>query len=134
METVFQILLQSCGLSHREAAEFLDVRPDTIKSWSSGRRAVPEGAVNQILTLLKAQAKAAQETVRVIQRNPYAETIELGYASDDAEAQGLGWFCVGAQMGALRKVLELLMPEEIVRVKLVPRGSTPGTAAAADQH
>lgn len=39
----FKFALQACGLSQSEAAELLGVRLDTVKSWSAGRNAPPEG-------------------------------------------------------------------------------------------
>jgi hypothetical protein len=57
-------------------------------------------------------------------------TIELGLASDDAEAKSIGWPCVGAQAAALGVGAALIDNP----VTIVPRGSTAATAAAADRH
>jgi hypothetical protein len=55
----FALLLDRCGLSIGEAAQFLDVRPDTIKSWSSGRRTPPPDAVAQLCGLYDRIERAA---------------------------------------------------------------------------
>lgn len=44
MKTFYAACLSRLGLSLAEAAAFHDVRPDTVKSWSSGRNRVPDGA------------------------------------------------------------------------------------------
>lgn len=49
--TVFSAALKLCGLSHNEAAEYLEVRPDTVHNWSVGRRAVPGGVWDQLAEL-----------------------------------------------------------------------------------
>jgi hypothetical protein len=76
--------------------------------------------------LIRKQAEVAEEALDLLdQRHP--ELVELGYPSDDNEAQSLGWPCVGAWKGmAARVAAECQSP-----VSLVPRGSTPATAAAA---
>ena len=55
------------------------------------------------------------------------DRIEIGLAADDAEARQIGWPCVGAQAAMLGIVAAH------VDVVIVPRGSTPATAAAADE-
>ena len=58
---------------------------------------------------------------------------DLTAASDDAEAQTLGWPCAGTH----RAVLGLMVARGMAdghRFKIVPRGSTVATAGAADIH
>ena len=57
--TNFKTALQICGLSHREAATFLNVRPDTVHSWSNGRNPVPAGVLDQLSDLYKSLLKAS---------------------------------------------------------------------------
>jgi hypothetical protein len=136
MITTFTLLCDRCGLSHREAAAFLNVRPDTVKSWSSGRNAAPAGAINELRALYAMIERAASEAVSqaaALEASGRApDVIELALASDDHEAQQppLGWPCVGAQAAMLGIVAAKLGRP----VKIVPRGSTPATAVAADRH
>lgn len=127
--TPFALLCGVCGLSHREAANLLSVRIDTVKSWSSGRNPTPDGALAELRALARRIDRAAAEALALIaeQRPP---DIELGYAVDDHEAQSLGWPCVGAQAAAFGRIVAGI--PDGVRVTFAPRGSTPGTAAAAD--
>lgn len=130
--TLFSALLKLSGLSTREAAAFFHVRPDTVKSWSAGRNPAPPGVFDQIYTLIDEQETAAGEGVKIWEKAGQAPTVECGVASDDHEAQGLGWPSVGAQMAMYARMAEMLAREcEII---LSPRGATFSTAAAADVH
>jgi DNA-binding XRE family transcriptional regulator len=131
MTTLFLLLLNSCGLSQKEAADTLDARLDTIKSWSSGRRTPPPN----VLALLRHLAsyidrRADDYIVFTIDKNP--QSVEIGYCADDAEAKSLGFPCVGAHNALIARLIAGL-PDSI-EIKIVPRGSTPTTAAAADAH
>ena len=118
-----------CGLSHREAADLHRVRLDTVKSWASGRNRPPPGAITELRTLYARIERSARATITQTTRmGPQPDCIELGLASDDTEAQGLGWPCVGAQAAMLGLVTAWTQSP----IAIVPRGSTPATAAAAD--
>ena len=101
--TTFRLLSQVCGLSHREVADFLSVRLDTVKSWSSGRNPAPPGVLNELAALAEQIDAAADEAVAEIfkELDGVPESIELELAADDAEAQSLGWPCVGAHRAVL---------------------------------
>jgi len=59
MKTTFAASLQLCGLSQQEAADYFDVRLDTIKSWSAGRNAVPSGVWDMLADLWRRIEDAA---------------------------------------------------------------------------
>lgn len=128
--TTFALLCARCGLSLREAADFLDVRPDTIKSWSTGRRCPPDDTITALRDLYARIEKAAAEAVKLAKQAPPDATLELGIAADDHEARSLGWPCVGAQAASLGLAAARLTHTVVI----VPRGSTAATAAAADVH
>lgn len=130
MTTAFGILVALAGLSHREAAEFLGVRLDTVKSWSSGRNKCPAGAIRELRTLILRQQHAAAEVLAQIERLASAQgasdVIELGEPIDDAEAQSLGWPCVGAWRAMTARVVAGADRQIVV----VPRDPTPATSCA----
>jgi len=126
MKTLTSLLIDRCGLSHREAADFLTVRIDTVKSWSSGRNGTPEGAIAELRGLYARIETAAGEALTVINHAPADAEIEIGMAADDYEAQHLGWPCVGAHAA----VLGLVAARTKRLVRIVPRGTTIATAAA----
>lgn len=57
--TTFAAALRLCGLSHQEAADFFDVRLDTVKSWSAGRNPVPTGVWGMLADLWRRIEDAA---------------------------------------------------------------------------
>lgn len=98
--TPFKLLCDRCGLSQREAADFLGARLDTVKSWASGRNRAPEGVITQLRGLFATIERAAGELVaEVLKQRP----TELGLflARTDDEARARGWPCVGAMAAAL---------------------------------
>lgn len=130
MTTPFALLVSLAGLSHREAGDFLSVRIDTVKSWSSGRNRCPDGALAELRALVAKQARTASEALAQIKRleigHGAPDAIELGEPASDKEAQSIGWPCVGAWRGMAARVVA----ETDTSVEIVPRGSTPATRAA----
>lgn len=130
--TLFSEILRGCGLSQREAADFLGIRPDTVKGYASPSRPQqpPPGVLAELHELAARQDQVALEEVDVWEQQGQPSEIKIGLASDDCEARSLGWPCVGAHRAVIRRLWEMLPPE--VRIVMVPRGSTPSTAMAAD--
>lgn len=128
--TPYRLFICRVGLSQADAAAFHNVRLDTVKNWCVGRTRVPKGIITELRHLHARQKLAAREALAAVAQAPPDAEIELGYAVDDHEAQGLGWPCASAQWAVLGMML-LATDRQIV---LVPRGTTVATAAAADQH
>jgi hypothetical protein len=137
MTTLFDLLAQACGLSQREAADFLRVRLDTIKSWASGRRQAPQDALAELAALANridtAAAEALAQIEKMVAQHGVPAEIDLGVAADDAEAQSIGWPCVGAQCASFGLVVAR-GTKRGYRFRVSPRGSTVATAAATDAH
>ena len=131
MLSTYSILLKASGLSQREAAVLHDVRLDTIKKWcqATGNRA-PRALVQELAALIVKQGNAADEAVAACSD---VATVELGLASDDYDAQQLGWPTATAHAATIATVAARLIADGL-NVEIVPRGSTPATAAAAGQH
>lgn len=127
--TPFKLLTDYCGLSIREAADYLGVRLDTAKSWSVDRRTCPDTVLADLRMLVWRQEAAAEQALAVLASHPIApDEIELGFPADDHEAKALGWPSVGAWKGMAAR----FVAGSPVRVIMVPRGSTVATAAAID--
>jgi hypothetical protein len=126
MKTTIALLIDRCGLSDRGAADLLMVRIDTIKSWSNGRRIAHPDAIAALRALYRRLEVAANEALQIITDHPSDAIVELGLASDDYEAQQLGWPCVDVHAA----VLGLVAARTDRQVRIVPRGSTSATAAA----
>lgn len=133
--TPFRLILDSSGLSVREAAVWLNVSHNSAESWAAGRRTVPEGVMAEMLDLIDRQGRAAEEALATIlgaaqDQGELPELIELGLASDDHEAQGLGWPTASAHAAVMRRLIEIAPDDVRESIVLVPRGSTVATAAA----
>jgi hypothetical protein len=142
--TPFSAMQSLCGLSNREAADFLSVSEDTVKSWRLGRRDPAATVITELHNLWTVIDQAAVDHAESFANNGLLDLnciIELGYPADDHEAHQLGMPCVGAwrQMAA-RLMDELLLGSadedgiDPARIKFVARGSTPATAAAIEAH
>lgn len=127
--TPFALLLRLSCMSQREAADFLGVSPSSIDKMSRGARPAPEGVIEQMRDLIELQVTTAEKHAAHILPLDI-DQIELGYPADDHEAQDLGFPCVGAWAGMAAQIVAALD----IPIVLVPRGSTPGTAAAMDAH
>lgn len=127
-----RLLIDICGLSQREAAEFLSVHIDTVKSWYRARpNTARAGVIDELRALHAAQRRAAANMIRAIRaaerENGPLGKYEVGLAADDAEARSRGWPCVGAMRQAIGLAAARLGS---VRIVIVPRGTTPATALA----
>lgn len=102
MKTTFAAALQLCGLSQSEAAEFFDVRLDTVKSWSAGRNGVPDGVWQMLADLWRRIEDAADGA----SANPaIADTrATLHLESDDEEGLPGG---AAASAGAMALLLAI---------------------------
>lgn len=130
MTTEIALLANRCGLSNREAAAFLDVRLDTFNSWSSGRNPAKPGPTQELRHLYQTIDRAARQAIATIaEKAPAGSDIELGYCADDYEAQRLGFPFASVHRAMLGIVVAAL---DGYNVRLSPRGSTIGTAAAMD--
>lgn len=130
MATLYSVLMNACGLSQREAAEFHKVRIDTVKSWCTGRNRPRDSVIAELRALYEKIERAADNLIEIAAEQPDDTEIEIGYAADDHEAHSLGWPCVGAQLASIGIAAACIAQP----VKLVPRGTTAATAAAADIH
>ena len=76
------------------------------------------------------QCDSADRALQILDEGLDEAIVELGYPSNDNDAQSLGWPCVGAWKGMASRVIAECQQE----VLLVPCGSTLSTAIAADIH
>jgi len=130
--TPFSMLLHAGGFPPREAARILEVREDTVRQWIKGRREPPIDALIAMATYVAHQVSVADEVIEQVVQDTQ-DSVELGIATDDAEAQSLGWPSALAQHRVIGRITAELIIEGI-EVTVVPRGSTAISASAADAH
>ena len=108
--STFKYALSICGLSQQEAADFLEVRLDTVKSWSAGRNAPPRGVWEHLASLYRQMENAADGA---------AGAMELGgidpraYNSLEADTVGDELPTEGSRYAAGAMALLLTIAEEI---------------------
>lgn len=124
----FNCLLSVSGLSTSEAAEFLNVSHKNITRWENGTLEPPHGAFEELIKLVKKQNEAVKQTLALIGKSKGIGEYEIGCPSDQIEANDMGW----PSVSAFKIVAGRVIAEAQVNIKVVPRGSTVGTAAAAD--
>lgn len=81
MSTPFKQAISICGLSQQEAADLLDVRLDTVKSWCNGRRTPAKGVWDSLGELYDLMDEAAEHALGLI-REKQPDEIEFGYLSE----------------------------------------------------
>ena len=142
LNLAYQCILASTGMSVADAATFHEVSDDQIIEWIGGSEDPPDEVMDAISQLVCRMAESVGEVVdhvldkaEQIMEEPHAfpDVLELGLASDDAEAQTLGW----PNANAHRTVIGMTaaqISDMGIRVSVVPRGSTVTSAAAADAY
>lgn len=125
MTTTFKLLLQSSGLSRSEAAQFLDVSEESVRSWYTGRRNCPDGVIEDMYTLIDRQEGEALQALDVIENSPdNLQEIEISAPATDKESLSIGWPCFNAQLASFRRLLEMADNDTRKRIRFVQRGST----------
>ncbi|MDE2434754.1 MAG: hypothetical protein KGM49_00705 [Sphingomonadales bacterium] len=84
MKTIYTACLARLGLTQSGAAALHGVRLDTVKSWSSGRNRVPQGAWDD-LRVLELAIMDGSEELRERWEAAGSPPVEL----DDSEADGV---------------------------------------------
>jgi len=130
--TPFAVLAERCGLSQREAAEFLKVRLDTVKSWCAGRNVARPSVLAELRalygTIQTAAENLARDNERLIeqqrQRGVQPRAIVFGLAETDDVARAYGFPSQGPYMAAIGLAV-LRLPDD-VGIEMAPQ-SYPGT-------
>ena len=124
----FKCLLSAAGLSLTEAADYLDVSRKNITRWANGTLEPPAGVLNELTKLIQKQNEAVKQTLDLIGQSEGVGEYEIGFPTDGTEAKDMGW----PSVSAFKMVAGRIIAEATDVIKVVPRGSTVGTAAAAD--
>ncbi len=132
----YRCLLASSGMDTFEASTFHGIEEDAIMMWVAGDEEPEEEAVEKLADLVCRMVVAVGEALdhlldQMEESDSAPAFIELGLASDDAEAEQLGWPCVRVHEMVLG-MMAAQASEIGIPVSIVPRGSTAASAAAAD--
>lgn len=127
--TPFKLMLYATRLSNREAAAYLNMSVRTVENNASGKNQTKPAVMEELRDLYNVQRDAANHALAELDRRQL-DVLVLGRPSDDQEAQSAGWPCVGAWVGAAAMVIA----ETSATTRVVPLGSEPATALAADMR
>ena len=132
----YRCLQAASGMDTFEASTFLGVDEDAIMMWVSGDEEADEDSIEKMAELICKMVTSVGETLDYLlnqmEENDSAPAfLEMGLASDDAEAELLGWPCVRVHEMVLG-MMAAQATEIGIPISIVPRGSTLSSAAAAD--
>jgi len=85
--TPFAVLAERCGLSQREAAEFLKVRLDTVKSWCAGRNAAKPAVLAELRGLYANIQAAADKLAQDLARRRHVRAAWTADESNQAPSR-----------------------------------------------
>ncbi len=133
--TPFAAYLATSNVTYEQAAHHFGLPVTTIEDWASGRSKAPDEATewaHQLIVGMLTKANTLTAAYEDLKAN-YGEPgeIEIGISTDDHEAQLNGFMSKTHERATMGLALAQL-PTGVI--KLVPRGSTLGTAAAEAQH
>lgn len=92
MTTAFKKTISICGLTQSEAANFLGVRIDTVKSWCADRNTPPAGAWRELADLYDQMQCAVEAALELIEEKQPDE-VEISYSGEHGR-----WPSVGCAM------------------------------------
>jgi len=123
MTTNFSRLLKLTGLSTAEAARFLGVSHDAVKSWSSGRNPTPDPVINALKALWLTIEQKAAEAMKGA-----TDQIELSEPETDREAQD-DWLL--PSVSVFNTSVALVVAKSDISVVVTPRDSTASSKEVA---
>lgn len=88
MKTIFANALSLVGLDQNAAANYLEVRLDTVKSWRSGRRKIPYDVWLEIAKLYS-EIEKERDTAAVEMEGNINDILKLNYVEEDNNENAL---------------------------------------------
>jgi hypothetical protein len=119
MASVYDLLRVACGLSQQEAADFHEVRLDSIKSWCSDRRRAPVLVVAQLQVLMRNIERAGEEFAAKLKPDYAKNACIIGMPQTEKDAKACGFPSLAAQMRAIAIAISRL--PDGVAIELVER-------------
>lgn len=107
-----RVAIRATHLSQREAAEFLNIRQDTVSHALRGKMAVPDQWLHKLRGLSAKQKAAAEDKLREWELNGRGDQLSLDISADDEEALAAGWPSLSAEMGMLSRIWSELTPDQ----------------------
>jgi DNA-binding transcriptional regulator YdaS (Cro superfamily) len=86
--TTFKTAIAICGFSQSEAADFFGVSLDSVKSWCSGRRSVPDGVWKMLAELYAQIVDVSEDALDTLELEDLREA-EVGAIAQQQLAESL---------------------------------------------
>jgi transcriptional regulator with XRE-family HTH domain len=120
MICLYTLLLQSSGLSAREAAKLHGISYQTVTLWSGGNAAPSEEAVRYLYRLIDLQTHAASWLLHLLkERDEARPAVSICITDNEHESGTLGWPTPSAMNTAVRRLLEMAGDDLRSRIQLM---------------
>lgn len=96
-------LIALSGLSHQEAADYLNVSLETIRSWIKGRRNPAPGVIEELADLIQRQERAAAKALSEYRKSTDADNVTT--RSIDLTSIPTGDWPPGAERMVIARIL-----------------------------
>lgn len=113
------LLIQSAGLSPREAARALKKDAKTVRKWVSGEVETPESVTSELYKIVDLQRHAADFVLALTHRFNREGEIRVCVSDDEIMAQLQGWPVAAMMNGAVRRFLEMADEKTRVRTRVI---------------
>jgi hypothetical protein len=108
MSSVYDLLREACGLSQTEAAEYQDVKLDSVKSWCSDRRPAPIPVIAQLQELMRLIERSGKDFAAKMKPDYEKGACIIGLPHDEKDARACGFPSKTAHLRAIAITLSRL--------------------------
>ena len=126
MITSTSLLIQSAGLSEKDAARVLKTDRATIRKWLSGEVETPDGATKELWSIIDLQQRAANYVLTLVNRFQPDGEIRLCVSDNEYMSQIQGWPAAATMNGAVRHFLEMADDATRARTRVIYCLEPPG--------
>lgn len=101
-------------MSQSECAQYLDCSLDSVKGWCYGKRVPKDGVILEMIDLIQKQQDLGKDLLKVVFNGEPVIFLQC-----DEDAQKLGFPNFNAYNAAVRRMIECLNKDQIMRLKLI---------------
>jgi len=117
---MFAALLKLCGLSPREAAEYLGYQRREVINWAQSTEVPPPEALAKLYFLFDEQEAEATRILEDWELADKPKVMEFTIPADDGVAKSAGWPSLGAYMVSIAMAQATLGPVELKLIMTPP--------------
>lgn len=132
MRTLTGLLMQSAGLSEKEAARLFKTDRKTVRLWLAGEVETPSAVTKELYSLIDLQEHAGKYVLELVRREPPEKEVKVCIGDDEITAELQGWpAAAGAALmnGAVRRFFEMANDDIRARTQVVYNPDKNGTGS-----